>query len=267
MTDFLPTNHTFAVCAYKENQFLEACVKSVVAQKEKTNVIICTPTPNDFIKAVAENYDLPLYVNPDPQADMQGSWNFALQTAQTDFVTVCHQDDYYDPDYYSTVKEYFSDDLLYLHTNYKNAFTDINGNTEIKASKNILFKRMIHFFFANRWQQESVFFKRWDLRFGNSVCCPTCTYNKKNLDAPLFISRFQHGVDWDLYIKLASRNGRVAYVKKPIAFKRIHADAQTKSDVMSGVRAKEDIELYSLLWPDFIARLLQRVLLHFYNAG
>ena len=267
MSDLIPTNHTFAVCAYKENPFLEQCVRSVVLQDEKTNVIICTPTPNDHIKEIAARYDLPVFVNPDSQADMQGSWNFAMKTVQTDYVTICHQDDYYAPDYYSTVKHYLSDDLLYLHTNYKNAFTDAEGNTEIKTSKNIHFKRVIHFFFNSRWQQDKVFFKKWDLRFGNSVCCPTCTYNKTNLTLPLFTSDLRHAIDWVVYIKLASQKGRVVYVRKPVAFKRIHSEAQTKDDVISGVRAKEDIEMYSLLWPRFFAKLLQKILVLFYNAG
>ncbi len=267
MINSFPTDHTFAVCAYKECSFLEDCVRSVVEQDEKTNVIICTPTPNDFIKTIADKYNLPLFVNPDSNADMQGSWNFAMQSAGTKYVTICHQDDYYAPEYYSTIKKYFSNDLLYLHTNYKNAFTDASGNSTIATSKNIRFKRMIHFFFANRWQQNKVFFKKWDVRFGNSVCCPTCTYNKENLTLPIFISNYRHAIDWDLYIKLASQQGRVAYVKKPIAYKRIHLDAQTQADVTSGVRAKEDIAMYSKLWPKSFAKLFQKMLTHFYNAG
>ena len=267
MSYILPTNHTFAVCAYKESPFLEECLRSVVEQSEKTNVILCTPTPNEMITSLSVKYNVPLYVNPDADADMQGSWNYALSVASTDFVTICHQDDYYSPDYFLAVKDHLPEDLLYLHTNYKNAFTDKDGNTEIKTSKNIRFKRFIHFFFANRWQQKSRFFKRWDLRFGNSVCCPTCTYNKKALPAPLFVSKLRHGVDWDLYITLASEKGRVAYVRKPVVFKRIHLDAQTHEDVLSGVRAREDIILYSRLWPKPFAKLFQKILTLFYNAG
>lgn len=267
MPEPFPTDHTFAVCAYKDSPYLEKCLSSVVSQIKKSNVIMCTPTPTDKIKALAEKYDVPLFINPDGNADMQGSWNFAVSKADTSYVTVCHQDDYYSEGYFAAIENFLTDDLLFLHTAYTTAYTDSDGNTEIKKSKNIIFKRIIHAVFANRWQQDKIFFKRWDLRFGNSVCCPTCTYSKKNLEQPIFTSQLKHGVDWDLYISLASRKGRIAYIKKPVAFKRIHLEAQTNQDVASGVRAREDIELYSRLWPKPFAKVMQKILIHFYNAG
>lgn len=267
MQEQLPTDHSFAVCAYKDSPYLEKCLSSVVEQTKKTNVILCTPTPTDKIRGLAEKYGVPLFINPDSNSDMQGSWNFAVSCASTAYVTVCHQDDYYSPEYFETIEEHLTDDLLFVHTAYTTVFTDKNGNSTVKNSKNIIFKRMIHALFARQWQQDKIFFKRWDMRFGNSVCCPTCTYNKNNLEQPIFVSKLRHGVDWDLYITLASSKGRIGYVRKPVAFKRIHVDAATNQDVASGVRAREDIELYSRLWPKVFARLLQKVLLLFYNAG
>lgn len=267
MVDSCHTDHTFAVCAYKESAFLEDCIKSVVEQTVKSNVIVCTPTPCDFITNICKKYDLPLFINTKEDADAQDSWNFALQSAGTKYVTICHQDDCYDPRYFETVRKYFDDKLLFLHTNYKNIFTDENNNSTVRTSKNVVFKRIIHFFFANKWQQSSIFFKKCDLSFGNSICCPTCTYNKSNLEFPLFISKYRHGIDWDLYIKLACRPGRVAYVRKPVLFKRIHVNSQTTDDVRSGVRKQEDIEIYSRLWPGFMSKILQKILSRFYNAG
>ena len=140
-------------------------------------------------------------------------------------------------------------------------------DTVVKSSKNVVMKRIIHGLFANKWQSKSIFFKRWDLRFGNLVCCPTYTYNKKNLPTPLFVSTLTHRVDWDLYINLASTPGRVAYVKKASAVKRTHASAQTNEDIASGVRAREDIQLYSKLWPGVFVRLLQVILSKFYKLN
>ena len=34
--------HTFVVCAYKESQYLEECIQSVLNQNIKSNVIIST---------------------------------------------------------------------------------------------------------------------------------------------------------------------------------------------------------------------------------
>ena len=45
-------NHTFAVCAYKESKFLEECVLSLLSQTVKTNIIMATSTPNEYIEAI-----------------------------------------------------------------------------------------------------------------------------------------------------------------------------------------------------------------------
>ena len=55
--------HTFAICAYKESSYLEDCIKSVLKQKVKSNILIATSTPNEHIKGLAEKYGLPLYIN------------------------------------------------------------------------------------------------------------------------------------------------------------------------------------------------------------
>lgn len=48
-------NHTFAILAYKESQYLEECIKSVMKQKDNSKVVIMTQTPNEFISKLAKN--------------------------------------------------------------------------------------------------------------------------------------------------------------------------------------------------------------------
>ena len=90
--------HTFVVCAYKESQYLEECIQSVLNQNIKSNVIISTGTPNSYIKEVAEKYKLQLFVNPNPSS-LASDWNFAMGCAKTELVTLAHQDDVYEKDY------------------------------------------------------------------------------------------------------------------------------------------------------------------------
>ena len=40
---------TIVVCAYKECEYLEESILSVINQSVKTRVVISTSTPNDFI--------------------------------------------------------------------------------------------------------------------------------------------------------------------------------------------------------------------------
>ena len=52
-------DHTFAICAYKESPYLEECIKSLKNQTIKSNILIATSTPNDYIKGIADKYAIP----------------------------------------------------------------------------------------------------------------------------------------------------------------------------------------------------------------
>ena len=108
------TNHTFAVCAYKESPYLETCVRSLIRQSVRTKIIMTTSTPCGHIQRIADKYGIPLYIR-EGRSDIRDDWNFAYNRADTDWVTVAHQDDIYAPDY---VKEFLKtiqgyDCLLY----------------------------------------------------------------------------------------------------------------------------------------------------------
>ena len=47
-------NHTFVICAYKESQYLEECIESIKKQNVKSNVIMTTSTPIEFIEKIAQ---------------------------------------------------------------------------------------------------------------------------------------------------------------------------------------------------------------------
>ena len=91
-------DHTFAICAYKESEFLEECILSLVNQTVKTNIIMATSTPNDYIKNLANKYQIPLFIR-NGKSDIRDDWNFAYDSADTEWVTIAHQDDRYNPAY------------------------------------------------------------------------------------------------------------------------------------------------------------------------
>ena len=92
------TNHTFAICAYGESEYLEECISSLLNQTVKTNILISTSTPSEYICKMAEKYELPLCINKGEHGITQ-DWNFAYEHADTDYVTIAHQDDIYDKRY------------------------------------------------------------------------------------------------------------------------------------------------------------------------
>ena len=55
-------NHTFAICAYKESAYLEKCIKSLKNQTIKSNIILVTSTPNDFLEEISKKYNLPYFI-------------------------------------------------------------------------------------------------------------------------------------------------------------------------------------------------------------
>ena len=87
-------NHTFVICAYKESKYLEECIESLEKQIVKSNIIMCTSTPNDYIKNMAQKHNIPLYIN-EGKSGIGQDWNFVVSKTTTDYVTVAHQDDIY----------------------------------------------------------------------------------------------------------------------------------------------------------------------------
>ena len=57
--EYQNTDHTFAVCAYKESPYLESCIKSLMSQTVKSNIIVCTSTPCEFIENMAKKKQTP----------------------------------------------------------------------------------------------------------------------------------------------------------------------------------------------------------------
>ena len=57
--------HIFAVCAYGESPYLDECVRSLLAQTVKSEIILVTSTPNDHIRKCADRYGLRVLVNPE----------------------------------------------------------------------------------------------------------------------------------------------------------------------------------------------------------
>ena len=251
-------NHTFVVCTYQESPYLEQCLLSVLNQTVPTNVIISTSTPNDHILGIAKKYNVPVFVNTG-KTGIQEDWNFAIRQAKTDFVTVCHHDDYYYPTYAEEVlkiinKKKAVDKVLYIHTGYR----DIDSEGKESVTKNTKVKRLLNFWMKFSCFQGNRFFKKRSLSLGNTVCCPSCTYNTKLLGFDFFDSEFTHCCDWDFYYKAAKMRGKAVYISKFCMAKRYHAGSQTSADIKSGKRVKEDYAMFCKFWPKWIAKLILR---------
>lgn len=250
--------HTFAVCAYMQSPYLEECILSLVNQRQKSKIIMSTSTDNDFIRDLSVKYNITLYINYG-KGGMQDNWNFAYSKAETPFVTIVHQDDYYHADFSvyinSTINKYNS--IILIHTNYNDVVNgrviDRNLNNRLRCILNFPIRFQL---FARR-----KFFRRLALSFGNSICCPSVTYNKRIIKESPFHSTLVMAVDWDLYYSLAKRNGTFVYISKALIYKRLHRESETNGTIQNGQRYNDDLTMFKKIWPEGIAKII----LNFYK--
>ena len=247
--------HTFAVCAYKESPYLTECVESLVNQTVKSNIILSTSTDNAYIRAISDKYDIPLYINTG-KGDMQDNWNFAYSKADTPFVTICHQDDFYMPLYaeYALKAMRKIPHIIMMHTNY----FDVVDGKKLKTNMNKRIKTFINFLVRFQLFARFRFFRKLALSFGNSICCPSVTYNKENTEAKPFHSTLAMAVDWDLFYTLADQKGTFVYFSKPLTCKRLHRDSGTNETIQNGERYRDDVTMFSRIWPKPIAKVIVR---------
>lgn len=242
--------HTFAVCAYKKSPFLETCIKSLLNQTVKSNIIIVTSTPCDYINEIAKKYNLKVLTHED--GGIANDWNFGMSKADSEYCTLAHQDDVYRPEYLENcLKE------LDSHENSLIAFTDYNEivndeitpeNTNLKIKKIMLFPLK---FFKN-----SRFIRRNSLSLGNCICCPAVTYNLKNIGKFKFDSTLSVNLDWEAWERISKLKGRFCYINKPLMMHRIHSLSETTNAIGDNRRSDEDILMLSHYWGKGIAKLI-----------
>ena len=135
-------NHTFIVTAYKESKYLEECIKSLQNQTVKSNIIMSTSTPNEYINSLAKKYDIKLYIN-DGERGIGQDWNFGISNAKTDYVTVAHQDDIYKENYLEEIINYLEKgkDFVIAFTDYR----EIKNGEVIPLTKNLKIKKVLLF--------------------------------------------------------------------------------------------------------------------------
>jgi len=246
-------SHTFAICAYQDSPYLEACIQSLRRQSAASRIILCTSTPGSYIQALADIYDIPVYVR-EGKSDIQEDWNFAYHMAASRLVTIAHQDDCYHKDYVKSLQAAWA---KYPDTTVFMTDCGIMKKEQVQQRGMMLFiKHLLRLplqltFWANR---EGL--KKLILRLGNPVICPSCTYDKEALGEPLFDSSFKFALDWDTMWKLAGRPGRFVCVEKPLLYYRIHEGATTKACIQNHQRSWEEAAMYEKMWPKPIVKIL-----------
>lgn len=253
-------DHTFVIPAYKESPYLEACIKSILSQTVKSDVIITTSTPSAFLQKTAQKYALKYHINDDTTGGIANDWNFALSKADTQWVTIAHQDDIYENNYSEAVtagiKRNADKRILIAFTNY----IDLVDNDLRKFSLNALVKRSLLFPFTFSKIIRISLFKKMILLFGDPICCPSVALNIEELGSDFkFQPQYTCALDWYAWYQLASRTGAFMYINQKLVQHRIHSGSETTNQLANGLRQKEELELFELMWGKRMARLIARV--------
>lgn len=256
-------DHTFAVCAFGESDYLEECIASLKAQKLKTNIIICTSTPSAFLENIAVKHGLKLYINEEMafKSNIASDWNYAVNMADTPLVTIAHQDDIYKSDYSYKIIEDLNKAASPLI-----AFTDyaeLRNGKEISRIKNLKIKRIMLYPLRYRDLWSSVFVRRRILSFGSPICCPSVTYVKQNLPKQLFLEGYKVNLDWQAWERFSRLKGDFVFVNDVLMLHRIHEESETSRNIGDSNRTREDFDMFCRFWPKWIARIIE----HWYKKG
>lgn len=269
-------NHVFAVCAYQKSPYLEECVRSLKCQTVPSEVIICTSTPSEWLSRLASELHVPLYVR-EGESSLREDWLFAWRTAGKThrLVTIAHQDDRYHRDYtkhllacaarYPDMTVFMSDYVVLRTKEGKTQDgTCYPVHTDLAAADGVRFvKKLMRLSLRVRPLSDRTWLKRSVLRFGNPICCPTCTYRYERIGDAMFRSDSPFALDWENLYELAAMPGRFVCVEKPLLAYRIHDGATTKQCIEDHRRSEDELRMFQKLWPGWAARIL----MHFYRKA
>lgn len=249
------TNHTFAICAYRESPFLEECIQSCISQTERTNILLATSTPNAYINNLCEKYSIPMHVNRGDSGITQ-DWNFAYTMCSTEFVTIAHQDDIYKERYVECVLKKMKKSPRPLI-----AFTDyyeIRNGMEMRSNRLLKIKRFLLLPLRIGCLSGSRFVRRRILSLGTPICCPSVTFARSNLPEKVFLHDYLASEDWQAWERLSRLKGDFLYCAFPLMCHRIHKESETTKLVEENVRTREDREMFEKFWPKPIAKWIAR---------
>ena len=246
--------HTFVICAYEESEYLEACILSLKNQKSKSRIIMETSTPNAHISSLAEKHDIPLYINP--HGGITQDWNFGLSKIETQYATIAHQDDVYEPEYGQKIVEALEKSKKALI-----AFSDygeIRAGHTVADTQILKIKRLMLLPLRIKMFRGCKFVRRFILSLGDPISCPAVSFNLERVARPVFQDGFRCCGDWEAWEMISRMDGAFLYVPEPLMYHRIHKRSETTRLIQDGVRVEENYQMYCKFWPKPIAKRINR---------
>lgn len=250
--------HTFVVLAYKESEYLEDCIRSVLQQKYKSKVVIATSTPNNYISQLASKYKLEIFVNEQGGQGIGKDFDFALTCGKSSLVTIAHQDDTYDTLYSQKMVDFYQKEKkpIIIFPDYY----EIRNDKKITNNRNLKIKRTLLMPLKSRILRNKKVIKRLVLSFGDPISCPSVTFvTSEIMNNEVFSCDFVCDVDWYAWEKLSKQKGSFVFVNQLLMGHRVHANSTTTQIIENNIRTQEDLEMFKKFWPEFVAKAINKM--------
>jgi hypothetical protein len=259
-------DHTFVIPVYRAAPNLVALIESLRVQSEaRSEILLASSTPSAELGAFAKRHALPLRINAQ-RVDIATDWNFALETAQTAFVTLAHQDDLFAPMYAAQLSG-----AMRRHPGAVLTFCDYSEHSPRGARPTNINLRIKHALcrraFGRRECITSTRDKERLLSLGNPICCPSVMFDRSALPNFRFPGGFRTNLDWMAWLDLARRPGGFVYVREKLVSKGVHPESATTSTIADRARQREDRALFDAQWPRPIAAALAAIYRLGYRAN
>jgi glycosyltransferase involved in cell wall biosynthesis len=258
-------DHAFVVPVYGDSPYLEACLESLRAQTlQGSRIVVSSSTPSPYQEQAASRFDVEYSVHG-PNRGIGADWNAALARGDRSWITIAHQDDVYTPLFVAQTMDAASrsPDASMIFTRYSELSDGgVRPRSTTMRVKDALLE--VGFIGADRIGSESA--KLRVLRLGCPIGCPAVTLGPSALPHA-FREDLRLDVDWEAWIRLAKGRGAFHYIRRELMQHRIHGKSETSAGIRDGRRRTEDIEMFNMMWPKPIARLLARAYALSYEAA
>lgn len=247
---------TLVVCTYKECQYLEESIQSIINQTQKPNILISTSTPNSYVKNIADKYNIEVRVNND--GGQIKDYNFAMNQADTKLIMLAHQDEV-------LVNTFIEDSLKAL--NYAKdpiiSFTDYiemhNDVVDKEQSTMVKIKKMLLWPVRFKFLRGTIVGKRLTLCMGDPITHPSVICVKEKMPKVVFREEYKAAMDWDLWERLSKCSGSFVYVDNILLHHRMNDENQTAVLLRTtNDRYENEYEIFCRFWVKPIAKLLMR---------
>lgn len=244
MTDRPAEPLTIAIPFYRGQVYLRLAVESVLRQTSPDwRLIVCDDGPESGTAELVASFNDPRvsYLKNERNLGMAGNWNRCLDAADTDLVSLLHNDDELLPDYVAEMRA--------AGRQFPDAAAFYCRAKVIDAAGRETFSLVDH---VKRYLQP-----RTDgplvlhgksaieaLMHGDFIMCPTVCYRRSRLPAGRFDGRWRQVLDLDFFTRILLAGGTMVGLPAVAYAYRRHAENATAQQTESLLRFEEESRIH-----------------------